>query len=159
MGYEDACPESDQCHPLREPTSTLWKVLKVLFMVINVLASIGIFMLITFVIFVGIYGKDFTANDTPVFPDYYENYTEYLILYTSNIIASLIQVIIGFIGICRLNLKALYIYTGFILIDLVWQIASIILLKYSISIIIISLGYLTMMYFLIRELKRENGMI
>ena len=158
MGCMDTCPESgaDGCQ-LKEPTSTLWKGLKIVFLIINVLISLGLFGLLYAIIFLIGWGKSEDENGNPIYPEIAENYTALVTLSILQFVNSSVQVVIGFIGIFKLNLRALFIYSCLILVSSVIQFAATIIFESS-HVILLSNSYLVMMYFLIRELRIENGL-
>ena len=159
MGYSNTCHEDGHRYALREPHSTLWRVLKVLFVVVNVLSCIGILGFIFILGVIGTHGRDINPETgEPEYKDIYENYTPIVTILSMKIVESFIQVVIGFIGICRLNLRAFYAYNVIVVVDIVMQIFSIAFGQVSIF-ILLTLGQFLMMYYMIRELKRENGMV
>lgn len=71
-----------------------------------------------------------------------------------------LYVIIGFIGICRLHLTSLYIYTAIVFLDTVLHFSLILVSPFSgflIATFLAQVAFLFMMCYLIEELKRANG--
>ena len=158
MRYDEAAESGPHPHqPLREPTSALWKILKALLMIVNVMVSIAIAILLLALLLIVTFGKNLNPNGEPTFPDLYLHYGVIVTLVTLNIIALLIKAISGFVGVFRPNLRALYIHTTIVVIGILWQIGLMALYGFSLW-IIMPLGYFAMMYYLTRELSREYDM-
>ena len=72
------------------------------------------------------------------------------------ILLSTTVMVTGFIGVCRLSLKALYLYAALSIVLFVFGLVNTV--KYSFDMnLLIPAGIILMTILLIKELRRENG--
>lgn len=154
---------SNYDNAMREPTSTLWKVLKIVFLVLNIIVAVGICLAIAQCAILGAIaaGKgEIELPDGQKGPVSEEAKTVAKILlavYVPLILFATLQMILGFIGVCRLHLGCLYVYTAFAIIGLILNIVASAKGVFAGG-TVGQIGLILMMFFLIRELKQANGL-
>lgn len=145
---------------MREPTSTLWKVLKIVFLILNILVTIGIILSIVGCVALGAIasGKITDGDGNPLPDEAVQTAKIALAIAVPMILLQTLQVVLGFVGVCKLHLGSLYVYTVFVVINLILNIVSSAMAGFSAG-VIGQIGIILMMYFLINELRKANNMV
>ena len=136
-----------------EPISTLWKFCKIIFIILNVFATIVVaFSLIGIAALIAIL---FSGKIEKEKKDYIITLLPILII---SVAICTLRVVLAFIGICRLHIGCLYAYTVMIFIAIVSEITLSIYDSLNFG-IFGDFALLAMMYYLINEIKKTNHIV
>ena len=142
---------------LREPTTKFWMVLKVIFLLLNSASIATIILLINSTVSLGqiASGKEFEG----IAPTDLQIKTARLLIMVTipMIVLGILQTIIGFIGLYKIHLTSLYVYTAFVAISLIMQIIAL-AFKFdsAIGLFYSDICLLVLMYLMIKEIKLTN---
>ena len=136
-----------------EPTGTLWRCFKIIFIILNIFATIVIvFSIIGLVAIIALFisgkVKEEQKHDLIVV-------LSILVVFVT---ICTLKVVFGFIGICRLHIGCLYAYTVMIFIAIVSEITLSIYDSLNFG-IFGDFALLAMMYYLINEIKKTNHIV
>lgn len=134
---------------LKEPTSMRWQLLKLMFLLVNLICMVGSVVMAVLVVAM----KSDPQSQPP--PSESEPFNSLEIasdlLKVIPLVISFIINTVGFIGVTQLNIRCIQIYTGFLVFNLLCSL----IMVHPIA-IVINLAFLTLIVFLIDDINKAN---
>lgn len=139
------------------PSSTVWKILRIIFILTNILVTIQVILALIACVAIGAVASGKMKFEDRPLPDALVQAAQVaLAVAIPMVVLESIQVTLGFFAIVKLHLTSFYIYTIFVVINLILNIIVTVVSGFFVGIIGQSLT-LVLMFFLIRWLKKENN--
>lgn len=145
---------------LIEPSSVLWKILKIIFWILIVLVAIIAILLFALLGAIACSNRDFwneKLNSVSIFGKYYQGSLVACVLLAIIILYSICVIIIGSIGVTKPHIGCLYVDLSLVLLGAIVKIINIIfcLNRFDYSILLEFL-FIPIFFLMIREIKSAN---